>query len=130
MKVQGELAASKKIVILVVDADQETQVSESISVQPRKETTLNASDADTRCIVRLSRSLPTVVELSTKYTRGVGSQISVQEAERRFKDLWRAEPTESRFLSRRKAFFEDTVIYPSKRNLSHEAAAEQLEVKR
>jgi hypothetical protein len=138
LKEQGLFTTGKKIVLSVVDEDRGSvgienvrpQVSSGVHAQVLSRGQPSQASPELSRTLRLSRSIQSVVKLWREYTVGIGGQVSVQEAEERFGKKWRADPTENRFFSRRKAFYDAIMLYASKQRVSSERAAGDLEKKR
>ncbi|KAF1330533.1 Short-chain dehydrogenase, partial [Globisporangium splendens] len=120
------LLGSKKLVLTIVDEVEQKPHEQPPA--PRQHVDKYASAAKGK--LRLSRSLRTIPEVWCEYAIGLGGQISVREAEKRFGPKWRADSTENRFFSRRKVYYDAIKLCASENNMSYEEAAEAMESKR
>ncbi|KAF1328728.1 Short-chain dehydrogenase, partial [Globisporangium splendens] len=120
------LLGSKKLVLTIVDEVE--QKPQEQPPAPQQHVDKYASAAKGK--LRLSRSLRTIPEVWCEYAIGLGGQISVREAEKRFGPKWRADSTENRFFSRRKVYYDAIKLCASKNNMPYEEAAEVMESKR
>ncbi|KAF1316118.1 Short-chain dehydrogenase, partial [Globisporangium splendens] len=87
-------------------------------------------DAAAANILKLSRSVTTVTHLWVEYTKGFAGQISVMEAEKLYGPKWRTAPTENRFYSRRKRYYDAINLLATKLKIPSESAAQIIESKR
>ncbi|GMF16668.1 unnamed protein product [Phytophthora fragariaefolia] len=122
--------SKQRLVIRWEDVD----VGQHLEVGTRdKLETPNSGAGGDKCscpVVKLSRAVRTVVELWREYTNGVGGQMSIVEADKLMRTKWRESPTEARIYLRRKRYYDAIAAIAARESITHEAAAELLEVKR
>ncbi|KAF1334759.1 Short-chain dehydrogenase, partial [Globisporangium splendens] len=91
---------------------------------------MEAQSTPTTSTVALSRSLTTVIDVWNEYNNGLVGQISVAEADRVFGTKWRQNPTEARFYSRRRVFYDTIARLAHQTGITHDEAAARLEEER